>query len=69
MCLAKGASAMSKAASNFRRTDVKRAIQAVESAGLKVSRVELQGGKVILFPDNGATAGERDSTNEWDGAE
>jgi hypothetical protein len=26
---------MSKAASNFRRTDVKRAVQAVESAGVK----------------------------------
>jgi biotin operon repressor len=42
---------MSKAASNFRRTDVKRAIQAVESAGLKVERVELKGGKIILFPE------------------
>ena len=41
---------MSKAASNFRRTDVKRAIQAAASAGLKIGRIELQGAKVVLVP-------------------
>jgi hypothetical protein len=52
---------MSKAASNFRRTDVKRAIQAVESAGLKVGRVELQAGKVILFPKTDEPPGNENS--------
>jgi hypothetical protein len=58
---------MSKAASNFRRTDVKRAIQAVESAGLTVGRVELQGGKIVLFPDKGAVADPQpqDSLDNW----
>jgi hypothetical protein len=60
---------MSKAASHFRENDVKRLVRSVERAGVKIGRVELQGGKVILFPDNGATVGERVSANEWDGAE
>ena len=35
---------------NFRENDVKRAARALESAGLTVSRIELQEGKVIFFP-------------------
>jgi hypothetical protein len=45
---------MSKAASSFRRTDVKRAVQAVESAGVKIGRIELEKGKIIIFPDSAA---------------
>jgi hypothetical protein len=45
---------MSKAASNFRRTDVKRAVQAVESAGVKIGRIELERGKIVIFPDGAA---------------
>jgi len=41
---------MSKAASSFRRTDVKRAVQAVESAGVKIGRIELEKGKIVIFP-------------------
>jgi len=44
---------MSYAPSNFRRTDVKRAMQAVQAAGLKVARVELEGGKVTIIPADG----------------
>lgn len=40
---------MSKAASHFRENDVKRLVRSVQNAGLKVGRVELQGGKVVLF--------------------
>jgi hypothetical protein len=43
---------MSGAASNFRRTDVKRAVQAVESAGVKIERIELEKGKIVIFPNN-----------------
>ena len=47
---------MSKAASTFRKSDVKRAIQAAESAGMTVRRVEIDtAGKIVLVPDNGAT--------------
>jgi hypothetical protein len=45
---------MSKAASHFRENDVKRLVRSVERAGVKIGRVELEGGKVILFPDNGS---------------
>jgi hypothetical protein len=44
---------MSASPSNFRRTDVKRAVQAVQAAGLKVKRVELDGGKVLIIPADG----------------
>jgi hypothetical protein len=41
---------MSKAASHFRENDVKRLVRSVERAGVKIGRVELQAGRVILFP-------------------
>ena len=60
---------MSKAASTFRKSDVKRAIQAVESAGMTVRRVEIDtAGKIILVPDDGATAMQpnpQDPLDNW----
>jgi hypothetical protein len=53
---------MSKQQSNFRETDVRRAVRAVESAGVKIGRIELQKGKIIIIP--GATESERPA-NEW----
>ena len=41
---------MSKAASTFRKSDVKRAIQAAESAGMTVRRVEIPPARSLLFP-------------------
>jgi hypothetical protein len=55
---------MSYAPSNFRRTDVKRAVQAVQEAGLKVGRVELHGGKVLIIPAGGEEM--VDSNNSFD---
>jgi hypothetical protein len=52
---------MSSSKSNFRQTDVKRAILAAQSAGLKVGRVELQAGKIILFPDKGGKSEKEES--------
>jgi hypothetical protein len=54
---------MSYAPSNFRRTDVKRAVQAVQAAGLKVARVELHGGKVLIIPPDEDGAGTTDDSN------
>jgi hypothetical protein len=61
---------MSRAASTFRKSDVKRAILAAKSAGMTVSRVEIDtAGKIILVPDNGATAAAQpkaqDSLDDW----
>ena len=61
---------MSKAASTFRKSDVKRAIQAAESAGMTVCRVEIDAaGKIILVPDNGGTDAAKpkpqDSLDNW----
>jgi hypothetical protein len=41
---------MSKRPSNFRKSDIKRGVQALESAGHKLARVEVQKGKIIFFP-------------------
>jgi hypothetical protein len=62
---------MSKGPSTFRKNDVKRGIEALELAGKKVGRVEIdKAGKIILFPDNEVATGEAaTATNEWDGAE
>jgi hypothetical protein len=59
---------MSKAASHFRKTDVKRAVQAVEGAGVKIGRIELDGGKIVIIPgtEPAPPATAPSSTNEWD---
>ena len=56
---------MSSANSNFRRTDVKRAIQAAQAAGIKIRRVELEGGKVSIIPADDESV-EPDSNNSFD---
>jgi hypothetical protein len=57
---------MSAQSSNFRRTDVKRAVQAMQSAGLKVARVELVGGKVSIIPAGDESEIPDDSNNSFD---
>jgi hypothetical protein len=52
---------MSRAASNFRENDVKRLVRSVERAGVKIGRVELEGGKVILFPKTDEPPGNENS--------
>jgi len=54
---------MSASPSNFRRTDVKRAVQAIQAAGLKVARVELDGGKVTIVPADGESVEIADNSN------
>jgi hypothetical protein len=59
---------MSKAASDFKETNVKRAVRAVQRAGLKIGRVELERGKIIIFPDDGENAEASkpsDSLDTW----
>jgi hypothetical protein len=54
---------MSRGPATYRKSDLKRGIKALESAGLKLGRVEIQPGKIILFPANGATI---TAPNPWD---
>ena len=49
---------------HIKQGDVTKAIKGAVNAGLSVKRVEIEGGKIIVFagrPDDGPT-----STNEWD---
>ena len=41
---------MSKGPSTFKKTDAKRKIEAAELAGIRVGRIELQAGRVIIIP-------------------
>jgi hypothetical protein len=54
---------MSASASHFRENDVKRAVRAVQAAGLKVARVELNGGKVTIVPADDESAEVADDSN------
>lgn len=59
---------MSACPSNFRRNDVKRAVQAVQAAGLKVARVELHGSKVLIIPSDDDKSDAPHDENEWNDA-
>ncbi|MGC2825077.1 MAG: hypothetical protein WA322_12725 [Pseudolabrys sp.] len=58
---------MSKRKCTFKKNDVKRAFQAAEMAGKKISRFEIDNrvGKIILVIDNAATD-TAPMNNEWD---
>ena len=54
---------MSSQPSNFRRTEIKRAVQAMQAA----ARVELHDGKVLIIPaDDESKEVADDSTNSFD---
>jgi hypothetical protein len=40
---------LSRGPSAFRQTDVTRAVRGVEAAGVKVTRVEIVAGKIVLY--------------------
>ena len=54
---------MSRGPSAFRQRDVTRAVQAVQAAGLKVARVELHGGRVLIIPADDESAEVADDSN------
>lgn len=62
---------MSKGRHLFREAEIRRAVKAVESAGMKVGRVEIDSaGKISLIPGNvaEATSGGLEKGDQWDAA-
>jgi hypothetical protein len=61
---------MSKGPCTFRKSDIRRGVQALESAGVEVARVEVQAGKIVFVPRDEATdIAPADGPNEWDGVQ
>jgi hypothetical protein len=58
---------MSAARSTFRKTDIKRLLEAASSAGVKVKGVEVdKNGKMLLVVDDGEAAPKpQDSLDTW----
>lgn len=38
---------------NFRKIDIKRAIEAVQAGGVKIARIEVEGAKIVIVSDTG----------------
>lgn len=56
---------MSKGRHRFTEAELRRAVKAAESAGMKIGRVEIEAGKISLIPgDRGASV--EPEKNEWD---
>jgi hypothetical protein len=55
---------MSRGAQAFKQNDVKKAIKGAVNAGLAVSRVEIEGKKIVVFADRPDDQSARPS--EWD---
>jgi hypothetical protein len=55
-------------ASLFRQRDLTRALKATQAAGVKIARVEVDHGKLVIVPaqDRDDTAVIKPQANEWD---
>jgi hypothetical protein len=54
---------MAKAAS-FTKIDLKRAVEAVRAGGVQIGRIEIEQGRIIIVPDNGAKQSEN-ALDQW----
>lgn len=58
---------MSRGPSNFRQTDVTRALRATEAAGRTVKRIEIENGKiVVVIGEPNEPNADNVEKNEWD---
>jgi hypothetical protein len=57
--------AMGRFASTFRQTDLTRAVRAVEAAGMKVTRVEIDPDGRIILQSGGAPAVPSSELDGW----
>lgn len=49
----------------FKQSDVTRLVRGVEAAGVKVAKVEYEGGKIIILT-SAAPQADEEGPNEWD---
>ena len=60
---------MSRGPSNFRQTDVTRALRATVAAGRTVKRIEIENGKIVVVigePNEPNEPNAGNEKNEWD---
>ncbi len=57
---------MSRGTQTFKQGDVTKAVKGVVKAGVKVDRVELENGKIIVFAGDSDANGTEARSNEWD---
>lgn len=51
-------------ATSFKKIDVTRAIEAVRAGGVQIGRIEIEQGRIIIVPDNGAKQSEN-ALDQW----
>lgn len=62
---AKAALEMSRGQHTFKQGDVTKALKGAAKAGLKITRLEIEGKKIIVFTDDTSSDSSLDK-NEWD---
>ena len=60
---------MGRGPSNFKRSDVRRAIKAVDSAGIGIGRIEVEGSKITIVPADGEKQTQAQDSDWVDAAE
>jgi hypothetical protein len=57
---------LSRGQQTFRQGDVTKAVKGVEKAGIPVGRVEITGGKIVVFVGRADDRERETEANEWD---
>ncbi len=60
---------MSRGEHTFKQADVTKAVKGAAKAGLNVTRVEIEGKKIVVFADRFPPSITANDENEWDGVQ
>jgi hypothetical protein len=57
---------MPRSPAPFRQSDVTRAVKGLQDAGLRVGRVEIEPGKITVWPANASPTPVKSPLDEWE---